>query len=122
MSHFLLAAVFVLGLAAPAAAGYWDDFDAAVQAYADGDYDAARRGFEPLAKRGDHRSQYWLGIMYFEGEGVPQDRVRAYMWLSLAAEQGNRGARAGRDGIAHRMSKDQIAAAKALAAAWSPAD
>ena len=29
-----------------------------------------------------------LGIMYYYGDGVPQDLVEAYMWLTLAAAQG----------------------------------
>jgi TPR repeat protein len=125
MRHTLLGALFgavlAIGISQPAAADYWVDFEAGVQAYAEGEHAEAIRRFRPLAERGDHRAQYWLGMIYFEGRGVPKDDLRAYMWLTLAAGQGNRGARAGRDGIARRLSDAQIAEADRLAAAWLPA-
>ncbi len=82
----LLAAALALGLAVPAAADYWSEFEAGVDAYAGGRHAEAVSRFRPLAEAGDDRAQYWLGIMYFEGKGVPQDDVRAYLWLSLADE------------------------------------
>ena len=118
----LLAAALALGLAIPAAADYWTDFEAGIDAYAEGRYAAAASRFQPLAERGDHRAQYWLGIMYFAGKGVPEDTVRAHLWLSQAAEQGNRGARINRDGIAHRMNAAQLAEAERQLAAWRKAD
>ncbi|MFN2150265.1 MAG: SEL1-like repeat protein, partial [Anaerolineales bacterium] len=33
-------------------------------------------------------AQYNLGLMYSKGRGVPQDYVKAHMWLNLAAAQG----------------------------------
>lgn len=100
----------------------WTDFEAGIDAYAEGRYAAAASRFQPLAERGDHRAQYWLGIMYLAGKGVPEDIVRAHLWLSLAAEQGNRGARINRDGIAQRMNAAQLAAAERQLAAWRKAD
>jgi len=116
-----LAAVAMLVLAGPAMADYWSDFETAIDAYAEGDYRAARAAFEPLARAGDNRAQYWLGIMYFEGKGVPLDNRRAYLWLSLSAEQGNRAARASRSGIARRMNAAELAAARRLVASYRPA-
>ncbi len=118
----LLAAALALGLAVPAAADYWSEFEAGVDAYAGGRHAEAVSRFRPLAEAGDDRAQYWLGIMYFEGKGVPQDDVRAYLWLSLAAEQGNRGARIGRDAIVPRMSAARLAEAERLLAAERRAD
>lgn len=113
----LLAGLALFVFAGPAAADYWSTFETAVQAYADGDYRTARSGFESLARAGDDRAQYWLGIMYFEGKGVPRDPARAYLWLSLSAEKGNRAARTGRNGVARRMSADELVAARRLVAA-----
>jgi len=31
------------------------------------------------------RAQYNLGLMYTNGQGIPQDFIRAYMWSHLAA-------------------------------------
>ncbi len=92
-----------LGLAAPAAADYWSEFEAGIDAYAEGRHGEAASRFRPLAEAGDDRAQYWLGIMYFEGKGVPRDDVEALRWLGLSADQGNRGARRGLDGVARRI-------------------
>ena len=37
--------------------------------------------------------QFFLGVMYDDGEGVPQDYVQAHMWCNLAASR-----RTGEDG------------------------
>ena len=44
------------------------------------------------AEQGDADAQAKLGVAYFQGEGVPQDRVEAVRWLRRAAEQGHAGA------------------------------
>ena len=44
------------------------------------------------AKQGEASAQYNLGLMYFRGEGVPQDYGAAFDWFQLAAEQGDIGA------------------------------
>ncbi len=118
----LLAAAVALGLAmpaaaVPAAADYWREFEAAIDAHAAGRHAEAASRIRPLAEAGDDRAQYWLGIMYFEGKGVPQDDVRAYLWFGLAAEQGNRAAGIGRDAIVPRMSAARLAEAERLLAA-----
>ncbi len=112
MRRVVLAAVLAAGLAAPAAADYWSRFEAAVAAYAAGDFVRAQRGFAGLAEGGDPHAQYWLGVMYFEGKGVPQDDVRAYVWFTRAAAKGNRGGRVGRAGVTARMSAAEIAEAE----------
>jgi TPR repeat protein len=45
-----------------------------------------------LAKQGNADAQYNLGVMYNEGQGVPEDDNAAFKWYTLAAEQGNAGA------------------------------
>ncbi len=44
------------------------------------------------ARQGDVKAQCELGMMYLEGDGVPQDAVAAAEWFTQAAEQGNAGA------------------------------
>jgi uncharacterized protein len=40
------------------------------------------------AAHGDAKAQHALGLMYYRGEGVSQDRVEAAKWFRRAAEQG----------------------------------
>src|SRR6185503_19776561 len=68
-----------------AAAGPLEDAEAAIKRR---DYTTAARIIRPLAESGDATAQYNLGIFYDHGLGVPQDKVGAYMWFSLAAAQG----------------------------------
>ncbi len=83
-----LCAGFTLGLTAPAWAGY----DDGLAAYDRGDYVTALREWHPLAKQGNAKAQYKLGLMYDNGLGVTQDYARAVNWYHKAAEQGNAGA------------------------------
>ena len=43
-------------------------------------------------------------MLYLAGEGVPEDRVEAYAWLLLAAEQGERDARDLAPGVRAELS------------------
>ena len=39
------------------------------------------------ANAGDARAQFFLGVAYSKGEGVPQDSTQAAAWFRKAAEQ-----------------------------------
>jgi TPR repeat protein len=58
-------------------------------------------------------------MMDYIGGGVPQDDVRAYMWVNLAAAhmtgEEQKQAAENRDDVARRMTPAQIAEAKQLA-------
>jgi TPR repeat protein len=56
--------------------------------------------------------------MYYHGQGVSQNYVLAYMWLDLAARQGNKNAKVSRGNVAKKMSHVQIAEAKRLTRQW----
>ena len=117
LKHVAAAIILVLGFAAPAAAGPLEDADAALKRR---DYATAVRLNRPLAEQGNANAQYNLGTFYDNGLGVPQDKVRAYMWFSLSAAQGREGAAAFRDLIARRMTTAQIAEAQKLVREWKP--
>jgi TPR repeat protein len=68
------------------------DFDKGFDAAQKGDYATAVREWTPLAEQGDAFAQHNLGLMYANGEGIPQDYQTAFKWFSLAAEQGYAGA------------------------------
>jgi TPR repeat protein len=84
------------------------------------DYVEAVKWYRMAAVQGDAGGQAKLGIMYAEGKGVPQDDVLAHMWFNLAAAQGHANAKKGRDLMAKRMTREQIAEAQRLAREWKP--
>ena len=61
----------------------------AAAAYVRADYAVAAQTYRLLAVQGDATAQFMLGSMYYNGQGVPQDYVRAHMWFNLSAAQGN---------------------------------
>jgi TPR repeat protein len=63
--------------------------DAAYAAYQEGHYGTALRLARPLAAEGDARAQSVLGLLYYGGEVVPQDKAEAVRWFRRAAEQGD---------------------------------
>ena len=65
------------------------DFDEALKAYKRGNYATALQGFQSLAEEGHDSAQFNLGLMYANGEGVPQDGTAAVRWYRKAAEQGD---------------------------------
>jgi len=69
--------------------GAVQDADAASAAYQKGNYATALRLLRPLADQGDAHAQFNLGVMYAEGQGVPQDYAEAAKWYRLAADQGH---------------------------------
>ena len=65
------------------------DFQKGLTAAQSGDFAIALREWKPLAEQGDADAQYNLGLMYDNGQGVPQNYKTAVKWYSLAAEQGD---------------------------------
>ena len=76
---------FALMLATPVLAGFQEGVDA----YERGDYETALKKFLPLAEQGHGGAQNYLGELYAEGKGVPQDYTEAMKWYRLAADQGD---------------------------------
>jgi Sel1 repeat len=57
-------------------------------AYMLGDYTRAGPIFERLAKLGHPEAQRLMGVIYYFGQGVPQDYARSLSWFEKAANQG----------------------------------
>ena len=57
-------------------------------AYRKGDYEEAMTRFRRAARYSDKPSQGMVAEMYWNGTGVPADRVLGYIWMDLAAERG----------------------------------
>ena len=89
MRRILFAVILVVASATVAAA---DSFEEANSAYQRGDYAVAMKLWRPLAEQGDSSAQVNLGVLYHNGQGVPQDYQEAMKWYRKAAEQGHPGA------------------------------
>lgn len=87
VKRLLLKAMTVLLLAT--GTGWAGPFEDGVAASERGDFATALRIFHSLAVQGDAEAQFNLGVMYFDGKGVPQDYAEAAKWYRLAATQGN---------------------------------
>ena len=66
----------------------WADFETGMDAYQRGNYVIALSEWRPLAEQGDPSAQFYLGLLYDKGDGVPQDYTKARQWYKKAAAQG----------------------------------
>lgn len=82
----IFSAILLSGLLA--ATPSWAGFDEGMNAYTSGDFDTAAREFKILAAKGERESQYLLGLLFEEGQGLPKDDVEAAFWYARAADQG----------------------------------
>lgn len=81
--------------------------------------------YRKAADQGHAKAQFNLGLMYANGQGVPQSNIQAHVWLNLAASKleladEREAAVHNRDVVAAKMSPAQIAHAQKLAGAWKP--
>jgi TPR repeat protein len=83
--RMLIAAFSFAMLAMQASA---QDFKLGLDAYDRGDFETALKEWQPLAEQGDARAQFNLGVIYFNGQGIPHDPVKAVDWYRAAADQG----------------------------------
>jgi hypothetical protein len=81
---FVIFSAFALVLFSDA----WADYEKGLAAYERRDYAAAFTEWKESAEQGDPRSQYELGLMYENGEGVQQNDLEALRWYRQSAEQG----------------------------------
>ena len=91
------------------------------------DYAAAVSWYRKAADQGNAKAQFNLGLMYGNGQGVPQNYVQGHMWFNLAAarfpasETENRNkAVSARANVASKMTPAQVAEAQKLAREWKP--
>ena len=64
-------------------------FQQGLEATKRGDYQIAFKLWLPLAEQGNATTQFNVGLMYAEGQGVKQDDVEGVKWYRKAAEQGH---------------------------------
>ena len=68
---------------------FGDDLQDGFDAYKRNDYKEAFKLFRLSAVQGNESAQFNLGLMYYEGQGVPQDYKEALKWFRLSAKQGD---------------------------------
>ena len=59
------------------------DYQKGLTAAQSGDYATALRNWKPLAEEDDANSQNNLGVMFFKGQGVPQNYLKAMVFLDF---------------------------------------
>ena len=64
------------------------DFAAGLAAYDKHDYATAFKEWKPVAEAGDPEAQFNLGLLYYDGLGVPQSYSDAARWFRRSADQG----------------------------------
>jgi TPR repeat protein len=84
MKKQIAATMLALGLHASSLAGLAEG----VLAYKEQDYAAALKEIAPLARAGNADAEHVLGLMYYQGRGVPRDYKQAFQWHHKAAAQG----------------------------------
>ncbi len=63
------------------------NYDRGLDAYNRHDFATALKYWYPLAEQGDAGAQAYLGTMYQNAQGVPQNDQAALKWLTLAAKR-----------------------------------
>ena len=86
--HGKLASVTKPSIASTAGATQESELQNGIRAFVSGDYPAAFATLSRLAKEGNAIAQFYLGVMYAQGQGVPQDYAQALAWFRQAAAQG----------------------------------
>ncbi len=71
-----------------------------------------------MARQGDAASLREIGFYYAKGWGVIRDLTKAYMWFSLAVQEGNEEAAYNRDKVARALDASEIFRAEEMAAEW----
>ena len=64
-------------------------FENGFEAYERGDYSEAMTRCRRAADKGDANAVFLIGVMHFEGRGIPKDCSEAAKWFHHAAEMGD---------------------------------
>ncbi|CAN0602435.1 unnamed protein product [Ectocarpus sp. 12 AP-2014] len=84
----------------------------------DKDLETAVRFYQMAADSGYHPAQARLGFSYRNGFGVPKDRHKAFMWLTLAAQHGAGSAISMLEGLVSEMTPDELHTGHQMVENW----
>jgi TPR repeat protein len=86
-----------------------------IRYYGEKDFIAASTLFQQAAAEGHADSMFFLANMYMNGEWLPQDAVKAYMWAQLSVDLGNNNGDILRTQIAEELTANDIFMAEGMA-------
>jgi localization factor PodJL len=86
------------------------------------DYATAVTWFRKAAERNLRDSQFNLGVLVVRGLGTPKDYKAAYVWLALAARDGDTDSAAKRDEVGRYLTNAELDEAKAMIASFKPVE
>ena len=75
----------------------------------------ASRWYKRSAKLGNAKAQTNLGLMYYYGDGVAQNRIQAYLWWFMAAGQGEKQALDNLQSLSQSLTQEEVTQGQALA-------
>jgi len=78
----------------------------------------AMQWFLRAAEQGNVAAQSALGSYYWAGRGVSEDLSKAYMWSAIALAGGDEISKSRLEGLASRMTRAQVSAARQQAEEW----
>jgi TPR repeat protein len=83
--------------------------------------------YRKAADQGYAQAQNKLGLLYYDGNGVPKNYVQAYKWFDLAASKYEtseslrpEAAIQNRDRVAAKMTPSEVEEAQRLVREWKP--
>ncbi|MEM7358515.1 MAG: energy transducer TonB [Pseudomonadota bacterium] len=113
MASSILALLFILGLSV--SFNSHASFEQAMAIYSKGQFEEAREAFKTMAAIGDSSSLFNLGVMYFRGEAVEKDSVKAYVLMKIANEGAqDEGLAKTEKAVFSRLSDEQKSASEKL--------
>jgi TPR repeat protein len=95
-----------------------DDIQDGIAAYKQGDFQTAYQAWHQAAESNVAEAQWMLAILLLNGQGVKQDKVAAYSWLTLASEKQHKQAMIDRMAIRDRLSAEELMSADTLSKAF----
>lgn len=81
-----------------------------------GNHYLGAKWFRKAGMQGHAKAQFYLGLMFIKGEGVPKSLFHAYCWLSLACCQNFEEAKVARKNLEPYLTAKEMNAALRLAA------
>lgn len=86
LSRLLIVLMFIPLMAACISSAY--NLHEGIQSFKMQDYRRAFIRLKPEAAKGQCDAQYAIGYMYYYGQGVVEDRKKAWYWINMAAQAG----------------------------------